>query len=1017
MILTSRTSKPGNALNSIANAPYSSLVTFCMVACLGAQGILAQQVTTQAGEKVSPKEFNGDVRNLPQTGPASAAPKAPGKAPAKVQELLPGQSASIANEPAIRLAPAPSPSVNVPGLSFNSVVTGGTAGSGYPPDTNGDVGRNHYIQAVNSAYGIYSKSGALLASFTENALFAGTGNICESDSFGDPVALYDTLRDRWILTHFAFRTDSGGNPIAPFFQCFAASKTNNPVTGGWWLYAVRMDSGVGGQPAPGNLNDYGKFGIWTDCLYMSANEFQFPGGTYSGTLFASFSKNDMYAGLALTAAYGTFGTALTDPFTMIPSHLSGNSATSIPPAGTPNYFVSESQSIFAYEVRKFTAGPNCGAGGTLSAPINVSQTPYTFASGAIVPQPGTAQRLDMIDDRLMQRVQYRKLGAAESLWVVHNVNRAPVASQWAQINVSGGTVATTPVQQQIYAPDATLHRFTGSIAADGQGNAALGYSTSGSTAPNFPSIAYSGRLVGDPLNQLPQSEVQLQAGTFSQTFIDRWGDYSAMVVDPTDDCTFWYTNQYYDTIAINFGANWKTRIGAFKFPTCVASTPTLAIAKTHAGNFTQGQVGATYTITVSNPGTAFIPGSFTVTDTLPAGLTATAISGTGWSCVLGTLTCTRPDLLLNGASFPAITLTVNVAANAPALVTNNVQVASSIGNATAADPTTIVPAGVLTPDLTISKSHTGNFVQGQVGATYTIVVTNSGTGPTTGAVVTVTDVLPAGLTATAMAGSGWTCNVGTVSCTSNAIVLAGNPFPSITLTVNVAVNAAANVINGVSVTGGGETNTTNNTANDTTVINPAPPVEADSFQVRYAANLTSGDSVINITNTGANGASLNGPGFGGAAGNICVNVYAFSPDEQLVSCCSCLLTPNGLVSLSVNNDLISNTLTGVRPNSVVVKLVNTAAGAGFTGTNCTNSAALAGGTSFPLAGGMLAYGTTIHGAPVAGTFGVAETPFLKATLSPAELASITNRCTNIVGNGSTFGICRSCRVGGLGSIQ
>ena len=187
------------------------------------------------------------------------------------------------------------------------------------------------------------------------------------------------------------------------------------------------------------------------------------------------------------------------------------------------------------------------------------------------------------------------------------------------------------------------------------------------------------------------------------------------------------------------------------------------------------------------------------------------------------------------------------------------------------------------------------------------------------------------------------------------------------------------------------------------------------FQVRYASNLTGGDSVINLTNTGANGASLNGPGFGGAAGNICVNVYAFSPDEQLVSCCSCLITPNGLASLSVNSDLISNTLTGVRPNSVVVKLVNTGAGDRFTGTSCTNSAAVAGTAAFPLAAGMLGFGTTIHAAPVAGTFGVTETPFLSATLSTQELASITNRCANIIGNGSTFGICRSCRVGGLAS--
>ena len=184
-------------------------------------------------------------------------------------------------------------------------------------------------------------------------------------------------------------------------------------------------------------------------------------------------------------------------------------------------------------------------------------------------------------------------------------------------------------------------------------------------------------------------------------------------------------------------------------------------------------------------------------------------------------------------------------------------------------------------------------------------------------------------------------------------------------------------------------------------------IPADSFQIRYASNLTQGDSVINISNTGVNGASLNGPGFGGATGNLCVNAYAFSPDEQLISCCSCLLTPNALASLSVTSDLISNTLTGVRPNSLVIKLVATGAGADFTGINCTNSAALAGTTNFPLAPGMVALGTTIHPP------NVTETPFLRGTLSLQELASITNRCTNIVGNGSSFGICRSCRAGGL----
>jgi hypothetical protein len=188
------------------------------------------------------------------------------------------------------------------------------------------------------------------------------------------------------------------------------------------------------------------------------------------------------------------------------------------------------------------------------------------------------------------------------------------------------------------------------------------------------------------------------------------------------------------------------------------------------------------------------------------------------------------------------------------------------------------------------------------------------------------------------------------------------------------------------------------------------------FLINYASNLTAGDSVINITNTGANGASVTGPGFGGAAGNICVNVYAFSPDEQLVSCCSCLVTPNGLVSLSANNDLISNTLTGVRPNSIVVKLLSTGAGADFTGASCTNSAALAGASTFPITGGLLAWGTTLHAAAApAGAFNVTETKFLQATLSTGELESIRNRCTNIIGNGSSFGICKSCRQGGLGA--
>jgi hypothetical protein len=195
----------------------------------------------------------------------------------------------------------------------------------------------------------------------------------------------------------------------------------------------------------------------------------------------------------------------------------------------------------------------------------------------------------------------------------------------------------------------------------------------------------------------------------------------------------------------------------------------------------------------------------------------------------------------------------------------------------------------------------------------------------------------------------------------------------------------------------------------------AQPATLDSpFQIRYAANLFVGESWINISNSGANGAPLLGPGFGGAVGNICVNVYAFSPDEQLISCCSCLVTPAGLVNLGVNRDLTSRTLTGVIPTSAVIKLYSTLAGTGGTGTNCSNSAATVGTAA--AAPGMLAWGTTIHNAPPGvQAYNVTETPFRPSTLSAGELASIGGRCAAILGNGSGFGVCSSCRAGALGS--
>lgn len=251
-----------------------------------------------------------------------------------------------------------------------------------------------------------------------------------------------------------------------------------------------------------------------------------------------------------------------------------------------------------------------------------------------------------------------------------------------------------------------------------------------------------------------------------------------------------------------------------------SALPDLVLAKSHTGNFSQGQTGAEYRLVVTNNGAGASSGQVMVTDTLPAGLTATAISGAGWTCTLGTLTCTRSDVLAAGASFPTITLTVTVAGNAAAQVTNQAAVSgggeTNTANNSATDLTTITAVS-LVPDLSMAKSHTGNFTQGQTGALYTLTVRNLGTGASSG-LVTVTDTLPAGLTATAIAGTGWSCVLASLSCTRSDALAAGGSWPVIQVTVTVGVSAPGSVTNTATVAGGGDATPGNNTASDVTTI-------------------------------------------------------------------------------------------------------------------------------------------------------------------------------------------------------
>ena len=249
----------------------------------------------------------------------------------------------------------------------------------------------------------------------------------------------------------------------------------------------------------------------------------------------------------------------------------------------------------------------------------------------------------------------------------------------------------------------------------------------------------------------------------------------------------------------------------------ICPIPDLTVTKTHSGSFTQGETGKTYTVTVTNAGFGPTSSAVTVADQLPAGLTATTIAGSGWTCTLAPLACSRIDALAPAASYPVITVTVKVAASAAASVTNTVTVTGggevNTANNSASDLTAITPA----TDVTLVKAHGGSFMQGATGRTYTLRVRNAGGLPTSGT-ITVTDQLPAGLTATAMSGTGWSCTLGTLTCTRNDALAGGTAFPAITLTVNVAADAPSQVVNTASVAGGGDANPNNNNASDPTVI-------------------------------------------------------------------------------------------------------------------------------------------------------------------------------------------------------
>jgi hypothetical protein len=441
-----------------------------------------------------------------------------------------------------------------------------------PPDPIGDVGPNHYVEMVNLVFAVYDKQGnRLLGPVDTGTLWSGFAVDDCTDPSGDPVVLYDQFVDRWILTQF---TTAGPE----YFDCVAISQTSDP-TGAYYRYA--FSTGL-------NFPDYPKYGVWTDSYVITTREFG-PTVEYGIGVYA-LEKNKMVNGDP-NARVVSFFIDGNDPGLLplvgdglLPADVDGKQKpktdTAIPLVGTQDDGGGYGATFDALNIWDLTVKwrslPTASL--SLSAQLPVASFDSIFpcapTSRDCLPQPGITDRAQFLDilsyrQRPTWRLAYRNFKDYETLVTNQSVEaRTGVAgARWYEIRRVNG--AYSLYQQGTYAPADSVHRWMGSIAQDRMGNMALGYSVVNATNV-FPGIRYTGRLAGDPLGQMTLGEGTIINGTGVQTTTNsRWGDYTSMNIDPLDDCTFWYVNEYYTAAGqASSTAGWQTRIASFKLPGC-----------------------------------------------------------------------------------------------------------------------------------------------------------------------------------------------------------------------------------------------------------------------------------------------------------------------------------------------------------------------------------------------------------------------------------------------------------------
>ncbi|WP_310963012.1 fibronectin type III domain-containing protein [Nocardioides terrisoli] len=614
----------------------------------------------------------------------------------------------------------------------------GFKGGGTPPDPNSDVSATQIVEVVNTSVAVFSKTGELLhPPVATGSLFASLSNACGTRNDGDGVVRYDALAHRWLIAQFAIPTDDG--QPGPDYECVAVSATDD-ATGAYHVYAF--------ADAFGGFPDYGKFGVWPDAYYATFNDFDGDESGYLGDVSCAYDRTSMLAGDPATEQCINLGSGV---FGLLPADLEGPTP---PPAGAPNYQLAlastgDASSLLAWEFHVDWAAP---ANTTLTPQPAIVVPRYAaacefYSRNRCIPEPAGGETLESLGDRLMFPLTYRSFGADGMLTVSHAVSAGSTTGErWYQLQVDPANAITLD-QSGTFAPSDSQYRFMGSITSDHANDLALGYSTSsGST---YPDIRYTGRLAADPAGTMTQSERTIFSGTGYETTYGRWGDYSSMDIDPADDCTFWYTNEYY-TPSTTY-TQWNTRIASFTNPTCGSGEFGMSLSSS-SGHTGRGQASTTVRTSLASGS----PGSIGLSVSgVPAGATATVDKPTVSAGGSATLT-------FDAGTAPAGTYRLVVTGHSPTArhsveydvtVTNDFDLSLSptSATATAAGP---LPAATVSTSLVSGTAGTLDLSVTGVpqGATATLgapsVTTGGGTTLTVDPGTALAGVYPITLTAT-----------------------------------------------------------------------------------------------------------------------------------------------------------------------------------------------------------------------------------------------------------------------------